>query len=172
MTTHANQRALRVIAIYKFVKCAGLILVACVAFGFTNEPFLDKVAYMMEHLPIQTGRHVLQNWMDQLIGMTPGKFVFAGIVACIYATLFFVEGFGLWTGRRWAEYLTTIATASLIPFEVYELARHVTWVKIVVLIANIAIVIYLIYLLRRGQYRLAGEPPNVDHSKPSKKISP
>lgn len=171
MTTHANQRALRVIAVYKFVKCAGLILLACVVFGFTNEPFVDKVARLVDHLPIQTGRHVLQHWMDQLTGMTPSHFVFAGIAACIYAALFFVEGFGLWTGKRWAEYLTTIATASLIPFEIYELVLHVTWVKIVVLIANVAIVFYLIYLLRRGQYRLRGEPPDVDHTKPKKNAS-
>jgi uncharacterized membrane protein (DUF2068 family) len=152
LTTHANERALRAIAVYKFIKCTGLILVACVAFGFRNEPFVDGVARIVEHLPIQTGRHVLQHWMDQLAGMTPGHFVIAGIIACFYAALFFVEGFGLWTGRRWAEYLTTIATASLIPFEVYELMRRVTWVKGVVLIGNIAIVIYLIYLLRRGQF--------------------
>ncbi len=166
MTTHANQRALRVIAIYKFVKCAGLIIVACVVFGFTHAPFLDQVARMVDHLPIQIGRRVLQHWMDQLAGVTPNHFIVAGVAACIYAALFFVEGFGLWTGKRWAEYLTTIATASLVPFEVYELVHHATWTKAVVLIGNVAIVIYLIYLLRRGQYRLRGEPPNVDHSKP------
>jgi uncharacterized membrane protein (DUF2068 family) len=171
LTTHANERALRIIAIYKFVKCTGLILVACVVFGFTNEPFLDRVARMVEHLPIQTGRHVLQHWMDQLTGMTPGHFIVAGIAACFYAALFFVEGFGLWTGKRWAEYLTTIATASLIPFEVYELIRHATWVKVVVLIGNIAIVIYLIFLLRRGKNGAAGKPANVDHSNAKKTSS-
>lgn len=157
MTTHANQRALRVIAVYKFVKCAGLILLACVVFGFTNEPFVDKVARLVDHLPIQTGRHVLQHWMDQLTGMTPSHFVFAGIAACIYAALFLVEGFGLWTGRRWAEYLTTIATASLVPFEVYELVHHATLVKAAVLVANVVIVTYLIYLLRRGQYSVKSD---------------
>ncbi|HEX4481732.1 MAG TPA: DUF2127 domain-containing protein [Rudaea sp.] len=167
MTTHANERALRIIAAYKFVKCAGLIIVACVLFGFTNEPFLDKVADMVENLPIQTGRHILQHWMDQLTDMTPDKFVLAGVAACVYAALFLIEGFGLWTGKRWAEYLTTIATASLVPFEIYELVRRATLAKSVVLVANIAIVIYLIYLLRRGQYPLRGEPPNADYSKPS-----
>lgn len=150
MTTHHSERALRVIAIYKFIKSAGLIIVACVVFGFTNEPFLDSVARMIEHLPIQTGRHVLQHWMEQLNGTSPGHFVVAGIAASIYAALFLVEGFGLWSGKRWAEYLTTIATASLIPFEVYELVRHATWVKGVVLVGNIAIVIYLIHVLRRA----------------------
>jgi uncharacterized membrane protein (DUF2068 family) len=166
LTTHGNERALRVIAIYKFVKCAGLIVLASVLFGFLHTPFLDDVAQWVEHLPIQNGRGVLQHWMDQLTGMTPKNFIVAGALASLYATLFLVEGLGLWAGKRWAEYLTTVATASLIPFEIYELARHATLAKAIVLVANIAIVIYLIYLLRRGQYRLAGEPPNVDHSKP------
>ena len=172
MTTHANERALRVIAVYKFVKAAGLIVLACVVFGFLRTQFLEEVAQWVEHLPIQNGRGVLQHWMDELTGMTPRNFVVAGSLASLYAALFLIEGIGLWTGKRWAEYLTIIATASLVPLELYELVRHATLAKAIVLVVNIAIVIYLIYLLRRGQYRLAGEPPNVDHSKPSKKISP
>ncbi len=167
MTTQANSRALRVIAVYKFIKAAGLIILACVVFGFLHTPFLDDVAHWVEHLPIQNGRNILQHWVDALIGMTPRRFIVVGTAACCYAVLFVIEGFGLWTGKRWAEYLTTIATASLIPFEIYELVLHATLAKALVLIANVAIVVYLIYLLRRGQYRLRGEPPSVDHSKPS-----
>jgi uncharacterized membrane protein (DUF2068 family) len=153
LTTHANQRALRIIAVYKFVKCVGLILLACVLFGFLHTPFLEEVAQWIEHLPIQNGRGVLQHWMNELIGMSPKNFIVGGVLASMYATLFLVEGFGLWASKRWAEYLTTIATASLIPFEIYELVRHATLAKTIVLIANVAIVIYLIYLLKRGQNR-------------------
>ena len=62
--------------------------------------------------------------MDQLNGTSPDRFVVAGVAASIYAALFLVEAFGLWAGKRWAEYLTTIATASLIPFEIYELVAR------------------------------------------------
>jgi len=55
----------------------------------------------------------------------------------------------LWNGKRWAEYLTVVATASLIPFELWEIARHFTWLKVGALGVNVAIVCYLIYLLRR-----------------------
>ncbi len=153
MTEHPNARALRIIAVYKFVKAAGLLIVACVAFGLLHTEFLDAIADWVEHLPIQNGRNILQHWVDALTGMTPRRFIVVGVAACVYATLFAIEGFGLWTGKRWAEYLTTIATASLIPFELYELVRSPTVTKAIVLIVNITIVIYLWYLLKRGQQK-------------------
>jgi uncharacterized membrane protein (DUF2068 family) len=148
LTTQANTRALRVIAIYKFVKAAGLVLLACVAFGLTQGPFLDKVARMVEHLPIQNGRAVLQHWVDQLTDMTPRNFVFVGVAASVYATLFLIEGFGLWTGKRWAEYLTLLVTASLLPVEIYELTDRATPFKAVAFVLNVAVVVYLLYAKR------------------------
>ena len=69
-------------------------------------------------------------------------------LACAYAALYATEGVGLWLQKRWAEYLTTIATASLIPFEIWELTRGASATKVAALAINIAIVIYLIWVLR------------------------
>lgn len=55
---------------------------------------------------------------------------------------------GLLLRKRWAEYFTIVTTAGLIPLELYELARHVSLAKIVVLMLNVAIVIYLIRRVR------------------------
>ena len=66
-----------------------------------------------------------------------------------YASLLLLEGIGLLLRKHWAEYLTVIITGSLIPFEVYELARHVTTLKIILIVLNVAIVAYLIARLRR-----------------------
>ena len=72
-----------------------------------------------------------------------------GIVAFLYAGLFAVEGVGLWRSKRWAEYLTIIATASLVPFEVYELIRHVSWPRVATLGINLLVVGYLIWRVRQ-----------------------
>jgi len=72
-----------------------------------------------------------------------------GGVAFLYAGLFLVEGIGLWMERRWAEYLTIVATSSLVPFEVYELVRHVTWPRAVTLAINLLVVGYLVVKVRR-----------------------
>lgn len=66
-----------------------------------------------------------------------------------YAALFLTEGGGLLFRKRWAEYFTVIVTSSLLPIELYELLRHPTITKTVVILVNVAIVAYLIGRLRR-----------------------
>jgi len=73
------------------------------------------------------------------------------IVSFIYAEPFLTEGVGLWLMKRWAEWFTIIITSSLVPVEIYELVRHPTVTKILVLIINIAVVIYLLYRIRRDE---------------------
>lgn len=146
ITTH---RALRVIAAFKFLKALCLVVVAVAAFSLERSARLDAFAEWIADLPIQHGHHLLVRFLDALLQLGPRKFVAIGVVACVYASLFLIEGWGLWRSKRWAEYLTAIATTSLIPFEIYEIVHHFTALKVVALAVNIAIVVYLIGLLRR-----------------------
>ena len=65
----------------------------------------------------------------------------------VYSALLLVEGIGLCLRKRWAEFLTVGITASLLPFEFYELYRRVTLPGIVVTVLNLAILVYLILRL-------------------------
>jgi hypothetical protein len=68
--------------------------------------------------------------------------------AALYAVLEGVEAVGLWRQKRWAEYLTFVATVVFIPYEIYELARSVSAFKVIALIVNIAIALYLLFAKR------------------------
>ena len=65
-----------------------------------------------------------------------------------YAAVEGIEAVGLWYQRRWAEYLTFLVTASLLPLEVYELANRLSPLKILAFIINVAVVAYLLYAKR------------------------
>lgn len=145
-TTH---RALRIIAAYKLVKALGLLIVAVAAFDLVQSARIEALANWIMQLPIHHGHRLLMRLIDRLLGISPSEFFALGAAACVYATLFTVEGWGLWRGKRWAEYLTVIVTASLIPLEVWEIVHHPTWLKVAALALNIAIVLYLLILLRR-----------------------
>jgi uncharacterized membrane protein (DUF2068 family) len=56
---------------------------------------------------------------------------------------------GLALQKRWAEYFTIITTSSLLPIEIYELARRVSISRGLALLINLAVVGYLIFELRR-----------------------
>jgi uncharacterized membrane protein (DUF2068 family) len=66
-----------------------------------------------------------------------------------YSALALTEGIGLLLERTWAEYLTLILTVSFLPWEVYELVRHATWIRAGLFAINLAVLGYLVWLLNR-----------------------
>jgi len=74
-----------------------------------------------------------------------------------YALLRFVEAYGLWLARRWGEWLALVSASLYLPFEVYALRHHVTWVKILLLALNVALVVYLtiVFVATRKKRALA-----------------
>jgi uncharacterized membrane protein (DUF2068 family) len=110
------------------------------------------VASAVEHwvalLGLDPGNQYVYRVLQKIANLGPNKIKGLGIGSLIYAGLFLTEGIGLWLERRWAEWFTVIITGSLLPVEVYEIYRHPTLIKVLVLIINIAVVIYLIYRIR------------------------
>lgn len=70
------------------------------------------------------------------------------ITAAIYAVIEGAEAVGLWYEKRWAEYLTALATAGFLPIEIRELLKKVTVVRAGALVVNVAILVYLVYAKR------------------------
>jgi len=77
--------------------------------------------------------------------LPPARLVELAVAAFAYAALFTTEGIGLLLGKQWAEWLTIVATTSFIPFEIVEVVHKVTVVRVSLLVANAAIVAYLIW---------------------------
>jgi len=80
-----------------------------------------------------------------------------GIALILYGALQLAEGIGLWSLRRWGEYVAVVGTTAFIPLEIYEIIDKVSWLKIVILVVNIAAVVYLLWSKRlfgiRGGHR-------------------
>lgn len=105
--------------------------------------------------PVQSSGHVgLFHDLDKLFSLSAGTLAELGIALLAYAALEGVEAVGLWFTKRWAEYLTFLATAIFLPFEVYEIAHKPTALKIIGFIINLAVVVYL--LLAKRLFGLRG----------------
>jgi uncharacterized membrane protein (DUF2068 family) len=86
--------------------------------------------------------------LDNLFTTSSSHLHRLGAVLLMYAVVEGIEAVGLWYLKRWAEYLTFLVTASLLPFEVYEIAHRASPLKVVAFLINVAVVIYLIYAKR------------------------
>jgi uncharacterized membrane protein (DUF2068 family) len=141
---------LRVIAIYKGFETLGLLLAAAAAFHLQRHQNVDRLVHWLEHLSLTDSNGLRWQLVEALMKLGPSRFVALGMVALGYAALHATEGIGLWLRKRWAEWFTVIATASLIPIELYETAQRISWLKLGVLLTNIVIVIYLTRVARQA----------------------
>lgn len=92
--------------------------------------------------------HGILHTLDRLLSLRSGTLRLVGAAAAVYALVEGAEAVGLWYQRRWAEYLTLVATAAFVPLEVYELSRSLSPLKAIALLVNLAIVAYLLYAKR------------------------
>ena len=144
---------LRAIAIDRAFHFVLLGLLAIAIFLFTahqvqlRDTFYRVVADLQHTTggaPVQTGHVGVLHELDKLFSLRAGTLHLVGAAVTVYAVLEGVEAIGLWYQQRWAEYLTFVATTALIPLEIYELTRTVSPLKIIALIVNIAVVVYLL----------------------------
>ena len=100
-------------------------------------------------------RHLLARALHAFGVLPPRTVVLIALGAIAFGTLELTEAIGLARRRRWAEYLTVIAGGLGIPFELHEVIMRATLLKVLILAANVAIVIYLAVKKRL----FVGEPP-------------
>ena len=142
---------IRLIAAFKLLKATLLIAVGVGALKLLHQDAagaLDRWAAMLGFDP---GNQYVDRALQKLANLPPNRIKGLGVGSFVYAGLFLIEGIGLWMVRRWAEWFTVIVTSSLVPVEIYEIHRHPSPLKILVLIINLAVVGYLAYRIRNSR---------------------
>ena len=102
------------------------------------KPFADQIGWDINNSRVI---HIL----DLFVNAAPHTLWIIAIALSGYGALQLTECVGLWKQKRWAEYLTVVATSAFIPIEVYELLHTVTFLKAGALVINIAAVIWLLW---------------------------
>ncbi len=148
---HRHHRGVVAIAILKLVKGILLLLVALGALSLLHQNVREVADHVMRWLHLDPEGDLFDGVLQKVSGIDDKKLKQISGGGLFYCTLLLTEGVGLLMEKRWAEWLTIFVTSSFIPFEIYELTKHVSAAKIVVLILNVAIVIYLIFRLRDKQ---------------------
>jgi len=145
-----DRYVLRLIALDRALHVLLLTSLALVIFFFAGDHAALQRDYdqIVDAFGGPTHAHSVLSRFRHYFTISTGHLYAAAAVVTAYAALEAVEMVGLWLAKRWAEYLTFVATVALIPLEVYEIADKPSVLKIVTLVVNVAIAAYLLWAKR------------------------
>jgi uncharacterized membrane protein (DUF2068 family) len=148
---------LRVLAVERVVRAVVLVAAAYGVYRFSSAQTALKAAFgswlpaaqpLASRFGVDLDRSALVYEATKALNAGKGSLVVVAVGLLVYGLVEGVEGVGLWLAKRWAEYLTVVATAVFIPYEVYELTKAVTVTKVVAFALNVAAVVYLVIAKR------------------------
>lgn len=170
-----DKYVLRLIAVDRFAHFVVLGLLAAAVLVFRqNQKVLD--GYWVSILrnvqagvggPARDTSTGLVGELNKLFQVNSAHLLLTGVVLAAYAILEGTEAVGLWLARRWAEYLTLVATAVLLIPEVYELTHRVSALKVLTLLINLAVVVYLLVAKRLFGLRGGGRADRAERERDS-----
>lgn len=138
---------LRLIAAYKLAKALLLVAAGCGILGMVPADVRSHLMRWATALGLDANNPYLHSAIARLAGVDRRALQMLGIGTLLYALLNVVEGVGLWLRLRWAECLTVVATALLLPVEAVEIVRRPTAPRFLVVALSLGIILYLIHRL-------------------------
>lgn len=150
---------LRLIGLFKIAKALLLMTTTYGLYRLLDIGLVNRLYDWVYSLTDNFERRLLERALDWFSGLGHARISGILIVTACYTALLLTEGIGLWLRKGWAEWLTVVATASLIPFEVLEFihAHHGRRAAVAAaFVLNVIIVVYLFRQLRRARQRRRG----------------
>ena len=137
------------VGLFKLSKAVFFGALAAGALKLVHQNVGDLALRAVDILKIDPEGRLASLVMDKADMISSHHLRQAGMLSFAYACVCVVEGIGLMLEKTWAEYFTLILTISFLPWELYELARRPDWFRLSLLLLNLAVLWYLVWLLRR-----------------------
>jgi uncharacterized membrane protein (DUF2068 family) len=161
MSTHvpktdpAHIKGLRSIAVIEITKGILVLLgaIALIILIRRDVNFQDVALSILNFLHIDPDRRLAERFLDAAGQASDMHASFIGLAACVYSTIRFIEGYGLWCARVWAEWMALISGAIYLPLEIKAILNRSTWLHWSFLITNLVILAYIAWV-RFGEKRV------------------
>jgi uncharacterized membrane protein (DUF2068 family) len=152
MDSRSNKNVARVaergIATVEFLKGLAVVLIGAGFATMMHRDYdLDDVAVNLLYVLHLTNHHRISAIFFRAADkLEDANLVLIAVCASVYVVIRFVEAYGLWNGRAWAEWLALISGCLYLPLEIYELFRRPTSFRFAIFLVNVLVVAYMAWL--------------------------
>ena len=138
----------RIVAIFEAAKGAIVLLAGFGLLTLVHKNVQIIVEEIILQLHLNPAKHYPRIFVDLASHIGDSQLWMLALFAVIYASLRLLEAYGLWHGMRWAQWLAVVTGCIYVPLEIYELLFRYSWIKLVTLIVNVGIVLYMSHRIR------------------------
>jgi len=117
--------------------------------GLIHHDVQEAGEELVRHFHLSPSSRYPHIFLELTAKVTDGWLWMLALGSLLYASMRFAEAYGLWRDKAWAEWLAAISGAIYVPFEVVELAKKITGLRLASLLVNLVIVVYMLAVLRR-----------------------
>ena len=140
-------KGVRTVATVEFVKGIIVVLAGLGVFSMRHKNIWGVTDSLLEFLHVSPHHlHFVGVFVALMHRVSDVRLWKIATVAAVYVTLRFIEAYGLWHVRPWAEWLAFASGAIYIPFEAADLLRRPDWFRLLVIVVNVGIVLYMLML--------------------------
>jgi uncharacterized membrane protein (DUF2068 family) len=151
---HRHNRLLLLIAVYKLLYALFFIAIGIGAHRLLHKDLADEIDLFARHLRFNPESHLVSFVLEKASLINDPVLRRIGFFAYCYAAVTMAEGIGLYLEKAWGEFLTLAITASFLPWELFEIYHHVSWLHIGLFAINILVFIYLLrIIIDRARHR-------------------
>ena len=154
---HTHLAGLRAVAALETFKGFLALLASFALFTLLHKDIGDVAENVIEFLHLNPAHRLVQAFLNAADRISDNKIIAVACVGFTYALIRFVEAYGLWHARAWAEWFAIISGAAYLPLEIVGLIRHPNALHWMVLLVNILVVLYMVYV-RWDALRAGNEP--------------
>jgi uncharacterized membrane protein (DUF2068 family) len=147
VSSHLHRSGLRTIALFEALKGALVLILGFGLLSFLGPEDARFAEQVVLRMHLDPANHYLQLFLQTISEVSDTRLWIMTGFAIFYAAIRFLEAYGLWRERRWAEWFAALSGGVYIPIEIYELAVRVTWLRFAALMINLVVVAYMIWLL-------------------------
>ena len=138
---------MRAVALFEAAKGALVLLAGLGLLTLLGRDVQAVAEHIVRFSHINPASRYPRIFIDAASHVTNAHLWMLAAAAAVYAIVRFVEAYGLWHERRWAEWFALLAGGLYLPVEIYEMFHRLTWLKVAVFATNVGIVVYMAYAL-------------------------
>jgi uncharacterized membrane protein (DUF2068 family) len=142
----AHIKGVRAVATLEFSKGVIVVLAGLGVLSMRHRDIWGVAESLLEFFHVNPHRHYVGIFIDLVYRVSDIRLWKIAVIAAVYVILRFVEAYGLWYVKPWAEWLAIASGTIYIPFEMADLMHRITWFRVVVIVVNVGIVLYMLLL--------------------------